>query len=149
VASIRWVRPLFTTSANSLALLDRDSSSRRRAGINAVVSDWVVAMWIALGKTSLLDWEALTWSLGCTGAPCSSVASDAITSLAFMLLDVPDPVWKTSIGNSAGSIGTPEMGKFSTARWVCAFQRASAFTRTSPMVSCSMRKSSDMGLILT
>ena len=25
---------------------------------------------------------------------------EAITSLAFMLLEVPDPVWKTSSGNS-------------------------------------------------
>jgi hypothetical protein len=81
-----------------------------------------------------------------------------------MLLDVPEPVWKTSMGKcrecspaatapaalriaaafsalstpscafasaaaplispsaatSAGSIGSPEIGKFSTARWVCA-----------------------------
>ena len=28
----------------------------------------------------------------------------AITSLAFMLLDVPEPVWKTSIGNSPSSL---------------------------------------------
>jgi hypothetical protein len=36
-----------------------------------------------------------TWSLGCTPPP----ASLAITSLAFMFDDVPEPVWKTSIGN--------------------------------------------------
>ena len=110
--------------------------------------------------------------------------SEAITSFAFMLDDVPDPVWKTSIGKAssclpsetspaaamiasavsrgstsrsrlaraadaftwpiawirAGSIGVPEMGKFSTARWVCARHSASAGTRTSPMESCSMRK---------
>src|SRR5690606_30191290 len=35
----------------------------------------------------------------------------------------------------------PEIGKFSTARWVWARQRAWAGTRTSPMVSYSMRKS--------
>ena len=62
---------------------------------------WVAAMWIALGKTSLLDCEALTWSLGWTVSPRSSLASEAITSLVFMLLEVPDPVWKTSIGNSS------------------------------------------------
>ena len=88
----------------------------------------------------------------------------ATTSLVFMLDEVPDPVWKTSIGNwsscspaitasaaatiaSATSWGStpssafakaaarlicanaamwwldnprPEIGKFSTARWVCA-----------------------------
>ena len=122
-------------------------------------------MWIALGNTSLLDWDALTSSLGWIGSPSSSLASEAITSLAFMLLEVPEPVWKTSMrevlvvlarrdragrlldrrgllgarapragrssraaaplispsaATSAGSIGRPEIGKFSTARWVCA-----------------------------
>ena len=58
----------------------------------------VAATWIADGKTSLDDCEALTWSFGCTGVPSASVASVAMTSLVFMLLDVPEPVWKTSIG---------------------------------------------------
>ncbi len=119
-------------------------------------------MWMEEGKTSLDDCEALTWSLGCTSRPSLSVASVAITSLTFMLLDVPEPVWKTSIGKwssqspratssaaamiaSATSLSTtpssmltfaaaalmrpsasmwarskvcPEIGKFSTARWV-------------------------------
>src|SRR4051794_31336815 len=35
----------------------------------------------------------------------------------------------------------PEMGKFSTARWVCARHLALAGTRTSPIESCSMRNS--------
>ena len=102
-----------------------------------------------------------------------------------MLLLVPEPVWKTSIGNasscspaatsraapsmaaagsasrtprapltfaaaaftspmawiSAGSIGVPLIGKFSTARWVCARHRASRGTWTSPIESCSVRNS--------
>ena len=66
-----------------------------------LIRPWVAAMWIALGKTSLLDWEAFTWSFGWTVSPRISLASVAITSLAFMLLEVPEPVWKTSIGNSA------------------------------------------------
>jgi hypothetical protein len=37
----------------------------------------------------------LTWSLGWAASP----ASLAITSLAFMFEEVPEPVWKTSIGN--------------------------------------------------
>ena len=37
----------------------------------------------------------LTWSLGCAPPP----ASAAMTSLAFMFDEVPEPVWKTSIGN--------------------------------------------------
>src|SRR5262249_25824812 len=109
----------------------------------------------------------------------------AITSLVFMLELVPEPVWKTSIGNwsscrpsaisaAAAMIASafsgasnpsslltlaqapfsrpnariwvrssprPEIGKFSTARWVWARHNAFAGTRTSPMVSCSMRYS--------
>ncbi len=37
----------------------------------------------------------LTWSLGWASSPASS----AITSFAFMFDEVPEPVWKTSIGN--------------------------------------------------
>ena len=36
-----------------------------------------------------------TWSFGCAPSP----ASAAITSFAFMFDEVPEPVWKTSIGN--------------------------------------------------
>ncbi len=59
----------------------------------------VAATWIEEGKTSLEDWLALTWSFGWTGRPSRSPASVAITSLAFMLDEVPEPVWKTSTGN--------------------------------------------------
>ena len=40
---------------------------------------------------------------------------------------------------SAGSTGWPEIGKFSTARWVWAAHRALRGTRTSPIESCSTR----------
>src|SRR3712207_1721461 len=143
----------------------------------------VAATWMAEGNTSLDDCEALTWSLGCTGVPVASVARVAMTSLVFMLLDVPEPVWKTSMGKwsshvpdatspaasviaratspgrtprsaltraaaplmaasaamSSRSMGVPEIGKFSTARWVWARHLAQAGTRTSPMESRSMR----------
>ena len=36
-----------------------------------------------------------TWSLGCAGSPTRL----AITSFAFMFEEVPEAVWKTSIGN--------------------------------------------------
>ena len=106
-----------------------------------------------------------------------------MTSFAFMLDEVPEPVWNTSIGNSASqspcatssaaswiavasaasivpfaaraaaeapliqasapmrsrSIARPEIGKFSTARWVWARHLASVGTRTSPIESFSMR----------
>ena len=53
---------------------------------------------MAEGNTSLEDWEAFTWSLGWTffdplASPSSSAARLAITSLVFMLEDVPEPVW--------------------------------------------------------
>ena len=47
------------------------------------------------GNTSFDDWPMFTWSLGWTPSP----ARFAITSLAFMFDEVPEPVWKTSIGN--------------------------------------------------
>ena len=50
-----------------------------------------------VGKVSLLDWLALTWSLGCTSWP-AFVARVAMTSFMFMLELVPEPVWKTSTG---------------------------------------------------
>ena len=98
VASMRWVRPLLTTSANSSALRRARPRGARRAGIRSRTIAPVAATWIAEGKTSLDDCEAFTWSFGCTGLPSDSVASVAMTSLVFMLLDVPEPVWKTSMG---------------------------------------------------
>ena len=69
-------------------------------GIRLRTTDSVAATWIEVGKTSLDDWDALTWSFGCTLPPSNSAASVAITSLAFMLELVPDPVWNTSSGKS-------------------------------------------------
>ncbi len=140
-----------------------------------------------MGKVSFELCDMLTSSFGCTVTPLAA-AMEAMTSLAFMFELVPDPVWKTSMGNwsscrpsaisaaaammasafSADSrprslftwaqapLSRPiaricvrsrprnEIGKFSTARWVCARHRALAGTRTSPMVSCSMRYSTSL-----
>jgi hypothetical protein len=51
------------------------------------------------GKTSFDDWPMLTSSLACTSSP----ANVAITSFAFIFELVPEPVWKTSIGNWSSS----------------------------------------------
>jgi hypothetical protein len=152
------------------------------------VIDRAAATWIADGNTSFDDWLALTWSFGCTtgSPPRRSVARLASTSFMFMFVDVPEPVWYTSTGNSpshvpsatsaaasaiarAMSLGitlsraltsaaaplivasakisdrstwSPEIGKFSTARCVCAPHLAVAGTRTSPIESCSTRQPS-------
>ena len=61
-------------------------------------------MWIEEGNTSLDDWEAFTWSFGCTALPRRSLARVAMTSLVFMLDEVPDPVWNTSTGKCASHV---------------------------------------------
>lgn len=61
----------------------------------------------AVTYESLEDWDMLTWSLGWTGffdpisPPIISIARLLITSLTFILVWVPDPVWKTTNGNSS------------------------------------------------
>ena len=63
-------------------------------------------MCTAVGNTSFDDCPMLTWSLGWTGfllptvPPRIWIARFAITSLAFMLLEVPEPVWKMSTTKS-------------------------------------------------
>ena len=99
MASIRWVRPDFTTVRNrrgaspqlALEVLERGEELRRSI-------DRTTARWMADGNTSFDDCDAFTWSFGWTGEPSRSVASEAITSFMFMFDDVPEPVWNTSIG---------------------------------------------------
>ena len=59
----------------------------------------------------------LTWSLGCAPSP----ARLAITSLAFMFDEVPEPVWKTSIGN--WSSNSPPATRSAAAAIRCARSR--------------------------
>ncbi len=92
---MRWVRPALTMSANSVALAVKAASRRSSAGSRPLVAVSSAARCTAEGNTSLEDWPMLTWSLGCAPSP----ARLAMTSLAFMFVEVPEPVWKTSIGN--------------------------------------------------
>ena len=166
---MRWVRPDFTTPAKASAFFSRETARWSSAGTRSFTRAAVTATCTEVGNTSFEDWEALTWSLGCTSSsePASfsaRVARVASTSLVFMLEEVPEPVWNTSIGYWsswspamtwsaaatmasarscemmpssafalaaafltcarawmwAGSRPLPEIGKFSTARWVCA-----------------------------
>ncbi len=65
------------------------------AGSRSLTISSRAARWTADGKTSFDDWPMLTSSFAWTSSP----ASVAITSLAFMFEEVPEPVWNTSIGN--------------------------------------------------
>ena len=103
VASIRWVRPAFTTWAKRVDMSRKAPISSSTAGWTSSTSSSDRAMRIAVGTVSLDDCEALTWSLGCTPSSTAADANVEITSLTFMLVDVPDPVWKTSIGKCSSS----------------------------------------------
>src|SRR5918994_849372 len=74
-------------SANSSALAASACSSRSSAGSSRLAASSSAARWTADGKTSLDDCPMFTWSLGCAPSP----ASVAMTSLAFMFDDVPQP----------------------------------------------------------
>ena len=72
-------------------------------------------MCIAVGKVSFDDWLRLTWSFGCTGAlapsgaPSSSLARFAITSFAFMLVWVPEPVCQTTSGKCSSRLAVDDL----------------------------------------
>ena len=61
-------------------------------------------MCIAVGKTSLVDWDLLTWSFGWIGLlepifpPIIWIALLAITSFTFIFVWVPEPVCQTLRG---------------------------------------------------
>ncbi len=103
------MRAALTTSANAAARSSNAAASSSSAGSSAASISAYAATWIAVGKTSLVLWPMFTWSFGWMralsprGPPRSSTARFAITSLAFMLVEVPEPVWKTSTTNSPSS----------------------------------------------
>ncbi len=84
------------------------------------------------------------WSR-CSPATISSAAcrialacSSEITPSSALTLAAAAFTWAIALTCSASSV-LPLIGKFSTARCVCARHSASSGTRTSPMLSCSMR----------
>ena len=105
VASCRCVLPVLMTGMNSSARPSSSDWSSAKAGIRPLRIDSSADRWMAVGMTSLEDWPMFTWSLGCTGSrepmtpPSISMARFAMTSLAFMFVEVPEPVWKTSTTN--------------------------------------------------
>ena len=92
-------------------------------------------------NTSTGNWSS--WSPATTSAAAASmaVATSASTTPSSALAAAAAPLMRASAEISDRSSTVPDTGKFSTARWVCGPHRAAAGTRTSPMVSCSMRNS--------
>jgi hypothetical protein len=60
VASIRWVRPIFTTPAHAAALASSAAASARRAGTTRSSRAIVTATLIAVGNASFDEWPRLT-----------------------------------------------------------------------------------------
>ena len=103
IASIRCVRPVFTVSPTSAALRPIVSDSSCSAGSSCSAIASAALRWIAVGNRRRCC--SGSGSRGRSDAPASppayAVARCAITSFAFMLVLVPEPVWNTSTGNCA------------------------------------------------
>ena len=81
--------------AASLSIAGRTLSSSARTA----------AMCIAVGNVSFDDWDILMSSFGCSSfLPASSLPRLAMTSLAFMLDCVPEPVCQTTSGKWSFSL---------------------------------------------
>src|SRR6478735_2397165 len=110
---MRWVRPALTTSANSVSLWPNAIARCSSAGTRSSTAAEVAAMRSALGNVSLLDWPALTWSLGCTSRSVARCARRATTSLTFMFVVVPavrDLTGRRGDGTRAPLVEHPELG---------------------------------------
>ena len=66
-ASIRWVRPVLTTSIHCLAFVSIAVASASACGSRCSSNSSTAAMCIAVGKVSFEDCPILTSSFGCTG----------------------------------------------------------------------------------
>ena len=107
IASIRWVRPVLTTPRSSRARRSMHVARCASAGRRRPSSSSAAATWMAVGIVSLDDCPRFTSSLGWTARFSAALASEAMTSLAFMLVEVPEPVWNTSTGNWSSCSPSP------------------------------------------
>ncbi len=99
VASCRWVRPLLTTFRYFLSSPLKVSTSASISGMTLSSRPSTAAILMAVGKVSFEDWLILISSLGCSSfLPAISLPRLAMTSLAFMLDWVPEPVCHTTSG---------------------------------------------------
>src|SRR4051812_20324611 len=95
-----------------------------------------------------------TWSFGCAPSP----ARVAMTSLGFMFDEVPEPVWKTSIGNcsscSPSATASPAAAIRSARSWSsrpssALTRAAAALMRPSHRITGSGTRSPDTGKFST
>ena len=90
MASIRWVRPDFTTVGELVGLAPPATAARcSSAGIRSLTSASVAAMWIALGKTSLRGLRRVDVVVGVHRAR----PADAVASVAMHLVGVHVRRW--------------------------------------------------------
>ena len=85
------------------------SRNARTLGTSRRVRSSAAATCMAVGNVSLDDCDMFTWSFGWIGSllpslpPASSIARFAMTSFAFMLVWVPEPVCQTESGKWSSS----------------------------------------------
>ena len=96
-------------------------------------------------KTSMGNWSSCRPSAISAAAAMIASAFSGASSPRSLFTCAQAPFSRPSARIWVRSRPRPEIGKFSTARWVCARHNAFAGTRTSPMVSCSMRYSASIG----
>ncbi len=152
---MRCVRPILTMDAHASAFASRSSRRSLSAGTRPSWTSYAVAMDMAVGKTSLLDWDMLQWSFGCTGVllptrpPSISIARLEMTSLTFMFVCVPLPVCHTTNGKWSSSL--PWMISLAAARMASAtfegsFPRRS-FTVAAACLTMASARSISIGIL--
>ena len=105
MASCRWVRPDLTMPSFSASSRSKVETSKSMAGKTLSSIAATAAICMAVGKVSLEDWDILMSSLGCSSLrPAISLPRLAMTSLAFMLDWVPEPVCQTTRGKCSSSL---------------------------------------------
>ena len=141
---MRCVRPDLTTSSNSSAFRSSEAARRSSAGSSSSVISPSAARCTAEGKTSFDDCPMLTWSLGWIPSP----ASAAITSFAFMFELVPEPVWKTSMGNWSSSSPAAIRSPAAAIRSASSASRrpSSAFTRAAAALIRPSQRATGAGI---
>src|SRR5690606_9764699 len=95
---------------------------------------------------SIGNWSSRRPSATSSAARPMALASASGSRPRPALASAADALTRPSARMKPRGIGRPEMGKFCTARWVCAPHRASAGTCSSPMLSCSIRKDPDIAV---